>query len=157
MTLKECSSDRDGVGCCAVGGVPMVQGTARVALSGVLVRRSTSIGFAFDSDTKGCMKHCVALQCADGGMKVLASACTGPQSSGAAPGLSVCDSTFARCGEGGVSLQGGCAMGMQNVLCSRNGVFAFDCQGAGSRLALTRCEVEGSDEPYHCVDGGKLH
>ena len=61
MTLKQCSSDRDGVGCLALRAVNDMQGTARVVLSGVLVRRSTGAGFVFDSDARGYMKHCTAL------------------------------------------------------------------------------------------------
>ena len=158
MTLNGCSSDRDGMGCLAYGApTPEVQGTAHVALSGVLVRRSSGDGFLFDSDAKGCMKHCVALQCGDCGMLVEASEPGGPKSSGTAPRLSVCDSTFQRCSDGGVAVEWRCAVSMQNVLCSRYGDCAFDCLGAGSRLALTRCEVEGSGEPYRCEDGGQLH
>ena len=74
MTLKECSSDKDEIGCAALGACSDEPGTARIVLSGVLVRRSTAAGFYFDSDARGCMKHCVALQCGIGGMRVKAAA-----------------------------------------------------------------------------------
>ena len=154
MTLKECSSDRDHDGCLAFGETP--EGTVRVVLSGVLVRRSSAAGFAFDSNAKCAMKHCVALQCGGYGLLVRASETGGPTGSGTAPGLNVFDSTFERCGEG-VAAHEGCAVDMQNVLCSRNVGCDFVCRGADSRLALTRCEAEGSGEPYHCEDGGQLH
>ena len=70
--------------------------------------------------------------------------------------LTVFDSTFERCGEAGASVTRGCAVSMKNVLCSRNGIQAFKFKGAGSRLALTRCEVEGGGEPCHSEDGGQL-
>ena len=86
----------------------------------------------------------------------------GPRTSGSDPGLSVFDSTIERCGMGGVTVQEGSSVSMQNVLCSRNEGSAFGCVGAGSRLVLTRCEVERGSvpflfEPYICAVGGNLH
>ena len=80
----------------------------------------------------------------------------GPRTSGSDPGLSVFDSTIERCGMGGVTVQEGSSVSMQNVLCSRNKGWAFLCLGASSRLALTRCEGEGGGDPYQCEGGGKL-
>ena len=53
-------------------------------------------------------------------------------------------------------MEGGYAVGMQNVLSSRDKGWAFLCLGTRSRLALTRCEVEGGGDPYQCEEGGKL-
>ena len=101
-----------------------------------------------------CMKHCVAFQCGESGM-LMARTSGEPQTSGRDAGLSVFNSSFERCSEG-VTVQGRSSVSMQNVLCSRNGSWAFGCWGIGSRLMLTMCEVEGGGEHYQCEEGGKL-